>query len=86
MPKVDEKDIGIAIKKIRRERIMKNKFLQGTVILLITSVLLRGLGFVYQILVVRYAGTESVGILNMGFPFYIILVVLATARNAGGHC
>ncbi|MFR6291018.1 MAG: oligosaccharide flippase family protein [Peptococcaceae bacterium] len=58
---------------------MKNKFLQGTVILLITSVLLRGLGFVYQILVVRYAGTESVGILNMGFPFYIILVVLATA-------
>ena len=61
MPKVDEKDIGIAIKKIRRERIMKNKFLQGTVILLITSVLLRGLGFVYQILVVRYAGTESVG-------------------------
>lgn len=48
---------------------MKNKFLQGTVILLITSVLLRGLGFVYQILVVRYAGTESVGILNMGFLF-----------------
>lgn len=58
---------------------MKNKFLQGTVILLVTSVLLRGLGFVYQILVVRFAGTESVGILNMSFPFYIILVVLATA-------
>lgn len=58
---------------------MKNKFLQGTMILLVTSVLLRGLGFVYQILVVRYAGTESVGILNMSYPFYIILVVLATA-------
>ncbi len=58
---------------------MKNKFLQGTVILLLTSVLLRGLGFVYQMLVVRFAGTESVGLLNMSFPFYIMLVVLATA-------
>ncbi len=58
---------------------MKNKFLQGTVILLVTSVLLRGLGFVYQMLVVRFAGTESVGLLNMSFPFYIMLVVLATA-------
>lgn len=48
---------------------MKNKFLQGTVILLVTSVLLRGLGFVYQMLVVRFAGTESVGLLNMSFPF-----------------
>lgn len=58
---------------------MKNKFLQGTVILLVTSVLLRGLGFVYQMLVVRFAGTESVGLLNMSFPFYMMLVVLATA-------
>ena len=48
---------------------MKNKFLQGTVILLATSVVLRGLGFVYQMLVVRFAGTESVGILNMSYPF-----------------
>lgn len=58
---------------------MKNKFLQGTVILLATSVVLRGLGFVYQMLVVRFAGTESVGILNMSYPFYSILIVLATA-------
>lgn len=58
---------------------MKNKFLQGTVILLFTNVLLRALGFAYQILVVRLAGTEAVGLLNMSFPFYLMLVVLATA-------
>lgn len=58
---------------------MKNKFLQGTAILLITSLFLRALGFIYQILVVRLAGTESVGLLNMSYPFYMILVVLATA-------
>lgn len=58
---------------------MKNKFLQGTLILLVTSILLRGLGFAYQMLIVRFAGTEAVGLLNMSFPFYIILVVLATA-------
>ncbi len=57
----------------------KNKFFRGTLILLFTSVLLRGLGFVYQMLIVRFAGTEAVGLLNMSFPFYIILVVLATA-------
>ena len=58
---------------------MKNKFLQGTLILLITSLLLRGMGFVYQMLIVRFAGTEAVGLLNMSFPFYIIFVVLATS-------
>ena len=58
---------------------MKNRFLQGTLILLATSLLLRAMGFAYQILIVRYAGTEAVGLLNMTFPFYIIFVVLATS-------
>ena len=44
---------------------MKNKLLQGTVVLLCSSVVLRCLGFVYQILVVRISGTESLGILNI---------------------
>ncbi len=57
---------------------MKNKFLQGTVILLCSSIILRGFGFVYQMLVVRYAGTEALGILNMTMPFYMLLVVMAT--------
>ena len=57
---------------------MKNKLLQGTLVLLCSSVVLRGLGFVYQILVVRIAGTESLGILNMTMPFYMLLVVIAT--------
>ena len=57
---------------------MKNKLLQGTVVLLCSSVVLRCLGFLYQILVVRIAGTESLGILNMTMPFYMLLVVIAT--------
>ena len=57
---------------------MKNKLLQGTVVLLCSSVVLRCLGFVYQILVVRISGTESLGILNMTMPFYMLLVVIAT--------
>lgn len=58
---------------------MNSKFLKGTLILLATSVLLRGIGFVYQMLIVRFAGTEAVGILNMSVPFYSILLVMATA-------
>lgn len=57
---------------------MNNKLLQGTLVLLCSSVALRCIGFVYQMLVVRIAGTESLGILNMTMPFYMILVVIAT--------
>lgn len=58
---------------------MKNSFLRGTVILFCTSVLLRGLGFLYQIIIVRLIGTESMGIFNMTSPFYMILLVLISA-------
>ena len=57
---------------------MKNKLLQGTIVLLCSSIVLRCIGFVYQMLVVRLAGTEPLGILNMTMPFYMLLVVLAT--------
>ena len=57
---------------------MKNKLLQGTLVLLCSSIVLRCIGFVYQMMVVRLAGTEPLGILNMTMPFYMLLVVLAT--------
>lgn len=57
---------------------MKNQLVQGTIILVCSSVLLRCLGFIYQMLVVQFTGTESLGILNMTMPFYMLLVVLAT--------
>ena len=57
---------------------MKNKLLQGTIVLLCSSVVLRGLGFLYQILVVRIAGTEALGILNMTMP--------VTAVRGKPHC
>lgn len=57
---------------------MNNKLLQGTMVLLSSSIVLKAIGFVYQMLVVRLAGTEALGILNMTMPFYMLLVVLAT--------
>lgn len=57
---------------------MKNKLLQGTVILLCSSIVLKCIGFVYQMIVVRLVGTEPLGILNMTLPFYMLFVVVAT--------
>lgn len=58
---------------------LKNAFLRGTAILFSTSILLRGLGFFYQIIIVRLIGTEPMGIVNMTAPFYMTLLVLVTA-------
>jgi len=57
---------------------MKNQFLQGTLILVCSSVLLKMLGFGYQIFVIRAIGTEAIGIVNMAQPFYMALVIFAT--------
>ena len=57
---------------------MKNQFLQGTLILVCSSVLLKVLGFAYQIFVIRAIGTEAIGIVNMAQPFYMALVIFST--------
>ena len=56
-----------------------HQFMRGTLILFATSIILKILGFFYQIVTIRLIGTEPVGILNMAYPFYIAFVVLATA-------
>ena len=56
-----------------------HQFMRGTLVLFITSIILKILGFFYQIVTIRLIGTEPVGILNMAYPFYIAFVVLATA-------
>jgi len=58
---------------------LKNAFLRGTAILFGTSILLRGLGFFYQIIIVRLIGTEPMGLVNMASPFYMTLLVLVSA-------
>lgn len=56
-----------------------HQFMRGTLILFVTSIILKILGFFYQIVTIRLIGTEPVGVLNMAYPFYIAFVVLATA-------
>lgn len=55
------------------------QFLRGTLVIFVTSVILKILGFFYQIITIRLIGSEPVGVLNMAYPFYIAFVILATA-------
>lgn len=57
----------------------KQSFLKGAFILVIASISVKALGFIYQILIVRLIGTEGIGIFNMVYPLYITVLVLATA-------
>jgi len=56
-----------------------NSFLQGALVLLAAGLINRGLGFFYQIALIRTIGPEGVGLFNIVFPVYIMLLVLATA-------
>ncbi len=55
-----------------------NRFLQGTVILFLSGIILKIMGFFYQIYVVRAIGTEALGLMSMVQPYYIALVIIAT--------
>ncbi|AGL01443.1 stage V sporulation protein B [Desulfoscipio gibsoniae] len=54
-------------------------FLQGAFILLIAGLINRFLGFGYQIAIIRLIGPEGVGLFNIVFPVYIMMLVLASA-------
>ncbi len=52
--------------------------LLGASILLAASIFNRGVGFIYQIMMMRLIKPEGVGLFNMVFPVYIMVLVLAT--------
>ncbi|GIQ70134.1 stage V sporulation protein B [Xylanibacillus composti] len=56
----------------------KQTFIQGTMILLGAGVLNRLLGFVPRILLPRYIGKEALGLYQMAYPPFIVLVTLIT--------
>lgn len=56
----------------------KQSFLEGAFILILASFLVKALGFLYQILIVRLIGTEGIGIFNMIYPLYITAMVITT--------
>lgn len=57
----------------------KKSFLYGAIILFLTNVINRILGFAYQILAFRLVGEEGMGIFYMVYPIYILFIVLSTA-------
>jgi len=59
--------------------VAKQSFLKGAFILVMASITVKALGFLYQVLIIRLIGTEGIGIFNMAYPLYVTVMVLATA-------
>ncbi|MFZ5753165.1 MAG: putative polysaccharide biosynthesis protein [Bacillota bacterium] len=57
----------------------KHSFLKGAFILVMANGLVKIIGFIYQIIIVRIIGTEGVGVFNMVFPLYITAMVITNA-------
>ncbi|GIO87945.1 stage V sporulation protein B [Paenibacillus faecis] len=54
----------------------KQTFIQGTMILLAASIVNRILGFIPRILLPRVIGAEGVGLYQLGYPFFLVIVTL----------
>ncbi|MQL53377.1 stage V sporulation protein B [Desulfofundulus thermobenzoicus] len=57
----------------------RQSFVYGAFILLMASLLNRLIGFVYQIAMIRLIRPEGVGLFNMVYPIYVLVLVLAAA-------
>ena len=54
----------------------QQSLLLGTTILLISNILVKGLGFAYRVFLVRLLGAEGMGLIEMVGPLYSFLLVL----------
>ncbi|SHF50558.1 stage V sporulation protein B [Desulfofundulus australicus DSM 11792] len=57
----------------------RHSFIYGAFVLLLASLCNRIIGFIYQILMIRLIRPEGVGLFNMIYPIYVLILVLATA-------
>lgn len=57
----------------------RQSFVYGAFILLLASLFNRVIGFVYQIAMIRIIRPEGVGLFNMVYPIYVLVLVLAGA-------
>ncbi|WP_227766297.1 stage V sporulation protein B [Zhaonella formicivorans] len=55
------------------------KFVQGALLLMIASFTTRVLAFIYRVYIVRLIGAEGIGLYEMVFPVYSLILVLTTA-------
>lgn len=56
----------------------RQSFVTGALILLAASFINRIIGFVYQIVIIRLIKPEGIGLFNMVFPIYVLVLVVAT--------
>lgn len=56
----------------------KQSFIQGTMILLGAGIINRILGFIPRIALPRIIGAEGVGIYQLGYPFFLVMMTLIT--------
>lgn len=54
-------------------------FIYGTLILLTASSFNRIIGFTYQVFLIRLIRPEGIGLLNMVYPIYVMILVIASA-------
>ncbi len=58
---------------------MKKSFVYGALVLMAAAAVNRVIGFVYQAAIYRLIGPEGVGLYNLVYPVYILIIVLTTA-------
>ncbi|MEG2213862.1 MAG: oligosaccharide flippase family protein, partial [Clostridiales bacterium] len=51
--------------------------LLGTILMLFSNIIVKGLGFAYRVILVRLLGTEGVGLIEMVSPLFSFLLVFA---------
>ncbi|OAB40719.1 stage V sporulation protein B [Paenibacillus antarcticus] len=68
------------MKKPKRQlnKYQKQTFIQGTLILVAAGIINRILGFIPRIILPRIIGAEGVGIYQLGYPFFIVLMTIIT--------
>lgn len=56
-----------------------NKFLKGTLILTVSSIVVKVIGSLNWIILSRVLGSEGIGLYQMGFPIYLMAITLSSA-------
>lgn len=57
----------------------RSAFMRGAVILFIAAFINRILGFIFQAVIFRLIGADGVGLFNLVYPIYVLLIVITTA-------
>lgn len=63
----------------KREAKTNNQFLKGTLILTISSIVVKVIGSLNWIILSRVLGGEGIGLYQMGFPMYLMAITVSSA-------